>query len=105
MPTISFVVSDYVEFSSQAFFTLSDGARQWIVTSGAPLVITSGVLALVLSLVVLCVPSIAQKYPTNYILLTFFTLFESIGLGGLCAVVSKLDTRRCHVLCVKRVFL
>lgn len=72
-----------------AYFTFYESARDWIVTSGTPLLFLSAIMALILSLMVVCVPSVAEKYPTNYIILTFFTLFESIALGGLCAVVAK----------------
>lgn len=38
----------------------------------------------------------AEKYPTNYILLGFFTLFESIALGGLCASVGMPNLHSAH---------
>lgn len=84
-----------VYFICQAYFTFYESARDWIVTSGTPLLFLSAIMALILSLMVVCVPSVAEKYPTNYIILTFFTLFESIALGGLCAVVGKIF--RCFI--------
>lgn len=69
-------------------FTMHVGVRQWVISSGLPLILGTAVVAVALLIALLCVPSINQRYPLNYILLGIFTLCESVGIGGACAAVA-----------------
>jgi len=42
-------------------------------------------------LLLFCVPSLARKYPTNFMLLTLFTLFEGLLLASFTSFFEPLD--------------
>ena len=50
------------------------------------------IMSIVLVCALACIPSLARKVPTNYILMTAFTICESFLVAYVCAVVNDSKT-------------